>query len=77
MKPYTYRPYRFYAAVFALTWGFWIAAAVTADEQAALSLLLLGLCMPAVTALLTVLLAGNCGASWWGLPPSARGACWP
>lgn len=59
MKPYTYRPYRFYAAVFALTWGFWIAAAVTADEQAALSLLLLGLCMPAVTALLTVLLAGN------------------
>ena len=31
MEHYVYRPVRFYITVFALTWGFWIAALILQD----------------------------------------------
>ena len=60
---YKYRPVRFYGTVFALTWAFWIAAAIvgqTAPESGAImGLMLLGLFVPSVTALSTVLSSKN------------------
>lgn len=57
MKTKRYRPIRFYLTVFALTWGCWIPAALLPASAATLSLLFLGLCMPAAAALCTVLLS--------------------
>lgn len=57
MNQYQYRPIRFYLIVFGLTWAFWTAAAVCKDNQAAMTWMFLGLCVPAGTAVLTVLLS--------------------
>lgn len=57
MKQYQYRPIRFYLIVFGLTWAFWTAAAVSKDNQTAMTWMFLGLCVPAGTAVLTVLLS--------------------
>lgn len=59
MEQYRYRPLRFYLIVFVFTWAFWIAAALCKNEGSAMTLMFLGLCVPALTAVLTVLLSGN------------------
>jgi len=60
---YKYRPIRFYGTVFTLTWVFWFAAAIvghkTPDSDVSLTLMLLGLLVPSVTAVCTVLLSGS------------------
>jgi membrane protease YdiL (CAAX protease family) len=55
---YQYKPLRFYITVFAVTWGFWIPAAFM-GEKYRLLFMLLGLFVPAVTAMLTVLCSKN------------------
>jgi membrane protease YdiL (CAAX protease family) len=55
---YRYKPLRFYLIVFVLTWGFWVPAVFMKDEYRYLSMLL-GLFVPAVTALITVLASKN------------------
>jgi membrane protease YdiL (CAAX protease family) len=55
---YHYKPLRFYLIVFAATWGFWIPAVFMKDEYRYL-FMLLGLFVPAVTALITVLASKN------------------
>lgn len=63
MKPYKYRPVRFYLTCFAATWAFWIAAAILSksphDNGVSFVLMLFGLIAPAVTAVITVLTSGN------------------
>ena len=60
MEHYVYKPKRFYLTVFALTWGFWILAILFKNNNALLFLfMLLGLIMPAVTAVVTVLTSKN------------------
>lgn len=59
MEKYTYKPVRFYITVFALTWGFWIAALLFKDQPPMFIFMVLGLFMPAVTALVTVLTSKN------------------
>jgi len=60
---YKYKPVRFYVTVFALTWSFWIAAAIvgrtSAGNSASLGLMLLGLLVPSAIALYTVLSSGD------------------
>lgn len=55
MKPYKYHPIRFYVTVFVMTWAFWIGAAACRDNGTAMTLMFLGLCVPAATAVCTVL----------------------
>ena len=55
---YQYKPVRFYLIVFALTWAFWIPAAFAPEEYRML-FMLLGLFVPAVTAMTTVLTSKN------------------
>lgn len=57
MEQYRYRPFRFYLIVFAFTWAFWIAAAFCKSEGSAMTLMFLGLCVPALSAILTVQLS--------------------
>ena len=58
---YKYKPVRFYATVFLLTWVFWCAAAIVgravpeAGGEISLTLMLFGLLVPPVTALCTIL----------------------
>lgn len=63
MEKYKYRPVRFYAACFAVTWTFWILAAVISkspnDDGVSTLLMLFGLISPAVIAVITVLTSGN------------------
>ena len=63
MKSYTYRPVRFYVTSFAVTWAFWIAAAIISrsgnDNGISMVLMLFGLLSPAVTAVVTVLTSGS------------------
>lgn len=60
MEHYVYKPKRFYAIVFALTWGFWIIALLFKNNTPLLFLfMLLGLIMPAATAVVTVLTSKN------------------
>ena len=59
MEHYKYRPIRFYIIVFALTWGFWITALLLKDTSVMYVFMVLGLLMPAVTALVTVLTSGS------------------
>ena len=59
MEKYTYKPIRFYLTVFGLTWGFWIAALLVKDTPAMFVFMVLGLFMPAVTAVVTVLTSKN------------------
>lgn len=63
MEQYRYRPWRFYIICFAVTWTFWIGAAfisrISDDNGASALLMLLGLCAPAVTAVVTVLTSKN------------------
>ncbi len=59
MEHYIYKPKRFYITVFALTWGFWILAIIFKNTSLLFLFMLLGLLMPAVTALVTVLTSGN------------------
>ena len=55
---YQYRPVRFYLFVFAFTWAFWIPAAL-APENLRMTFMLLGLLVPPVTAIITILTSGN------------------
>ena len=63
MGGYRYRPLRFYATCFAVTWIFWILAAVVSksgnDNGISSLLMLFGLTAPAVTAVITVLASGS------------------
>ena len=59
MEHYVYKPIRFYIITFALTWGFWIAALLFRDTPMMFVLMAIGLFMPAVTALVTVLTSKN------------------
>ncbi len=60
MEHYTYRPKRFYIIVFALTWGFWaLALALKNNNAAMLGIMVIGLIMPAATAVVTVLTSKN------------------
>lgn len=63
MTKYKYKPIRFYAVCFVLTWAFWIAAAIIMrtekDNDISVLLMLLGLPAPAVTAVITVLTSGS------------------
>ena len=60
MEHYTYRPKRFYIIVFALTWGFWaLALALKNNNAAMLGIMVVGLIMPAATAVVTVLTSKN------------------
>lgn len=63
MGGYRYRPLRFYATCFAVTWIFWILAAVVSksgnDNGISSLLMLFGLTAPAVTADITVLASGS------------------
>ena len=59
MEKYTYKPIRFYLTVFGLTWGFWIAALLVKETPAMFVFMVLGLFMPAVTAVVTVLTSKN------------------
>ena len=60
MEHYTYRPKRFYIIVFALTWGFWaLALALKNNNAAMLGIMVIGLVMPAATAVVTVLTSKN------------------
>lgn len=58
MEQYKYKPVRFYVTCFAVTWAFWITAAVISktenDNGLSTLLMLLGLMAPAVTALVTI-----------------------
>jgi len=60
---YKYKPVRFYATVFVLTWAFWIAAAIvgrtSSSNSASLGLMLLGLLVPSAIALYTILSSGD------------------
>jgi membrane protease YdiL (CAAX protease family) len=51
---YQYRPIRFYLTVFVFTWAFWISA-VFVPEYLRMTFMLLGLFVPSVTAIATVL----------------------
>jgi membrane protease YdiL (CAAX protease family) len=51
---YQYRPIRFYLTVFVFTWAFWISA-VFVPEHLRMTLMLLGLFVPSVTAIVTIL----------------------
>ena len=63
MKPYQYRPLRFYVTCFLITWAFWIAAAILSrkenDSGVSMILMLFGLMAPAVTAIVTVRTSGS------------------
>jgi membrane protease YdiL (CAAX protease family) len=51
---YQYKPLRFYLRVFIFTWAFWIAA-IFVPEPLNMLLMLLGLFVPSVTAVVTIL----------------------
>lgn len=63
MERYRYRPLRFYVTCFAVTWIFWILAAVISrspnDNGISSLLMLAGLTAPAVIAVITVLTSGD------------------
>lgn len=63
MGKYRYRPLRFYAICFVVTWSFWILAAVISrsgnDNGTSVLLMLLGLIAPAATAVITVFTSGS------------------
>lgn len=59
MERYAYHPVRFYVTVFVCTWAFWIAAMFLENEGLVMTLMFLGLCVPAVTAVCTVLFSRN------------------
>lgn len=60
MEHYVYKPKRFYITVFALTWGFWILAILFKDNNPLLfSFMVLGVMMPAITAVVTVMTSKN------------------
>lgn len=63
MEQHKYRPLRFYIICFAVTWAFWIFAAVMSksanDNGISALLMLCGLTAPAVTAVITVLTSGS------------------
>lgn len=58
MEKYVYRPKRFYAIVFLVTWGLWIPAIFIKNDISML-FMILGLLAPAVTAVITVFKSGN------------------
>jgi len=61
---YQYKPVRYYVTVFALTWAFWIAAAIlghsAADNATArFGLMFIGLLVPPITSLCTIMRSKN------------------
>ena len=59
MEKYVYKPVRFYITVFALTWGWWLLALLFKNTNLMFIFMVLGLFMPAVTAIVTVLTSKN------------------
>jgi membrane protease YdiL (CAAX protease family) len=59
MEKYKYRPVRFYLFVFGFTWLFWITSIFIRNSDTAMSLMTLGLFVPAVTAVITVMRSKN------------------
>lgn len=55
MERYTYRPFRFYITVFAVTWFFWLLAILCKESSLLFLFMLLGLMTPAIVAVVTVL----------------------
>jgi membrane protease YdiL (CAAX protease family) len=59
MSAYKYKPLRFYSIVFLLTWAFWFSAVFLkrnfAYDGAAIVLMLLGLFVPCITAIITIM----------------------
>ena len=57
-RPYTFKPIRFFGIVFLLTWVFWITAAIMSrsggDGGTTMALMLMGLLVPAATAICMV-----------------------
>lgn len=58
MKPYRYKPVRFFALVYLFTWLFWIPA-IFLPETIGAALMVVGLIAPAVVSTLFVLLSGS------------------
>ena len=56
---HTYRPVRFYATVFACTWGCWLAAILLKEGAVCTVALVLGLLAPSITAVVTVFSSGD------------------
>jgi len=59
---YKYRPVRYYGIVFAITWAFWISAAVVGhgvpdNPTISFTLMLFGLLVPPITVLCTIMLS--------------------
>lgn len=59
MRSVNYHPIRFYITVYAVTWTFWILASHIQDPSLSITLMLLGLITPAVTAVVTVMFSGS------------------
>lgn len=59
MRSVNYHPIRFYITVYAVTWTFWILASRIQDPSLSMTLMLLGLITPAVTAVVTVMFSGS------------------
>ena len=59
MERYTYRPFRFYITVFAVTWFFWLIAILCKESPLLFLFMFLGLVTPAVVAVVTVFTSKN------------------
>ena len=59
MEKYCYRPVRFYIFVIGFTWLLWILSVFARNNDLAMLLMLLGLFVPAVTAVVTILFSKN------------------
>ena len=59
MQTYRYRPTRFYALCFALTWGNWLLALLFGEGPLLLVFMVLGLFSPAALATATVLCSNS------------------
>lgn len=59
MEKYQYRPVAFYLTVFGLTWLFWFASMFAPSHDTAMLLMLLGLFVPATTAIVMVVRSKN------------------
>ena len=59
LERYHYRPVRFYLVVFGFTWLFWITSIFVQDKNVAMGFMMLGLFVPAITAIITVIFSKN------------------
>ncbi len=54
-----YHPWLFYIIVFIFTWAFWISGIFVSNTSVAMVLIFLGLCVPSITAVITVFSSKN------------------